>query len=207
MLENYGNIPLSPNPYIIEMHSKKNMQKSSSVTKAYEDRYNLNNNDEKNDDNKTNKNYIIDYKKNFIKQNSNDIANNRKEINDNININIIHSKNNKKNNSYQIDKKKNKSNQALYFTNNNEIYNDNQINNYDNVLTSKDSQISKNSNNVYQKKSVRGEKRHLTPNLNSNNKINNNDFNEQQKDEIFNDEDYEIESFKINIINKKKKKK
>ena len=207
MLENYGNIPLSPNPYIIEMHSKKNMQKSSSVTKAYEDRYNLNNNDEKNVDNKTNKNYIIDYKKNFIKQNSNDIVNNRKEINDNININIIQTKNDKKNNSYQIDKKKNKSNQALYFTHNNEIYNDNQINNYDNVLTSKDSQISKNSNNVYQKKSVRGEKRHLTPNLNSNNKINNNDFNEQQKDEIINDEDYEIESFKINIINKKKKKK
>ena len=205
MLENYGSIPLSPNPYLVEMHSKKGMQKSSSVTKAYDDtHYNLNNNDEKNIDNKKNKNNLIDYKK-YIKQNSNDILNNRKEINDNININIINVKNNNKNNSYQIDRKKNKGNQALYFTKNNEIYNENQINNYDNVLKSNDS---KNSNNhVYQKKNVRGEKRHLTPVLNSNNIIINNDNKEQTKDEIFNDEYYEIESFKINIINKKKKRK
>ena len=110
-----------------------------------------------------------------------------------------------KSSTYTRGKKRNGAEQNLFyspniFNTNNHTSNNRINNNNDNMIISQDSQVS--NTPVYQKKSLRGEKRHLTPNLNSGmslSKNNNNDISIVSN--------YEIETFKLNIINKKKRKK
>ena len=198
--ENIGSIQLS-NTNIFEIQSKRSMQKSSSVNKAYDDRYYNLNKEEYLYETKTNKSNINKYNKQY----SND---NKSDLNDNLNViyrNNNNDINNMKSSTYTRGKKRNGAEQNLFYSpnifNTNNHTSNNKINyNNDNMIVSQDSQVS--NTPVYQKKCLRGEKRHLTPNLNSGmslSKNNNNDISIVSN--------YEIETFKLNIINKKKRKK
>jgi hypothetical protein len=76
--ENIGSIQLS-NTNIFEIQSKKNMQKSSSVTKAYNDRYYNLNKEEYLYETKTNKSNINKY-------NKQDSIDTKSDLNDNLNV-------------------------------------------------------------------------------------------------------------------------
>ena len=198
--ENIGSIQLS-NTNIFEIQSKRSMQKSSSVNKAYDDRYYNLNKEEYLYETKTNKSNINKYNKQY----SNDT---KSDLNENLNViyrNNNNDINNMKSSTYTRGKKRNGAEQNLFYSpnifNTNNHTSNNKINyNNDNMIVSQDSQVS--NTPVYQKKCLRGEKRHLTPNLNSGmslSKNNNNDISIVSN--------YEIETFKLNIINKKKRKK
>ena len=140
--ENIGSIQLS-NTNIFEIQTKRNMQKSSSVTKAYDDRYYNLNNEEYLYETKTNKSNI----NKFNKQYSNDT---KSDLNDNVNViyrNNNYYINNMKTSTYTRGKKRNRTEQNLFYSpnivNTNNHTNNNRINyNNDNMIISQDCQVS-----------------------------------------------------------------
>jgi hypothetical protein len=127
------------------------MQKSSSVNKAYDDRYYNLNKEEYLYETKTNKSNINKYNKQY----SND---NKSDLNDNLNViyrNNNNDINNMKSSTYTRGKKRNGAEQNLFYSpnifNTNNHTSNNKINyNNDNMIVSQDSQVS--NTPVYQKK-------------------------------------------------------